>query len=118
MSKTNKTWDNIVSGDSGALEELYYDMFDRLLNYGMRIINDRDKVEDAIQEIFLMIWSKKEHIKIYSSISNYLFTCLRREIIHQLDRHKHESISSFELFPYPTNISDEESKSTRLSMIQ
>ncbi len=107
MSKANKTWDNIVSNDSGALEELYYDIFDRLLNYGMRIIIDRDKVEDALQEIFLMIWSKREHIKIYPSISNYLFNFLRSEIIHQLDRHKHESISSFELFPHPTSISDE-----------
>ena len=79
---------NIKLYDKSAFENLYNEMFDRLLNYGLRLVDDKVIVEDSIQNVFIQIWNKKDQLEIKSSIHNYLYTCLRREVFHQVKRQK------------------------------
>ncbi len=94
MNQDVSTWEELKKGNQDQFEKLYYEMFDILYNYGLRIINDRSVVEDAIQDVFLNIWKKRKNLNITTSVNNYLFTCLRREILSELKRSKSESLDA------------------------
>ena len=50
-------WDSFKSGSSEALEHIYRTYAKDLFNFGMKIKANSSLVEDAIQELFVELWS-------------------------------------------------------------
>lgn len=87
-------WVRIQRGDKVAFGEVYYDHVDSLYNYGSSFTSDVQLLEDAIQEVFINIWTKRSSISIKSNIKGYLFTSLRRQIISQIGKRNNIELSA------------------------
>jgi RNA polymerase sigma factor (sigma-70 family) len=80
-------WKNLLDGDKKALAHIYTKHFDKLYNYGYRIAKDRTIIEDAIQDLFVEVWNRREGLnREVRNIRQYLYTCLRRNILLKLSK--------------------------------
>ncbi|HKI44928.1 MAG TPA: RNA polymerase sigma factor [Balneolales bacterium] len=85
-------WQRLCQGDEEALAELFKQQYIRLYNYGRKLINDDEIVEDAIQDVFATIWRTRERLKPAASITTYLIISLRRRLI-RLKGKEHKEIN-------------------------
>lgn len=67
----------------GKLYELYYR---QLYRFGNRLLVDTSVVEDTIQDLFVNIWHTRHKLPELNNVKSYLFTILRREIIHKIKK--------------------------------
>lgn len=65
------------------LKELYESNFALLFNYGRKMGISSDLVEDAIQELFVSVWSKKEAFNKVTNQQAYLLRALRNNLIRK-----------------------------------
>jgi len=77
-------WKRLKSGDKGALESIYNTHIEALLQYGMRFSNNQQLVEDAIQDLFIYIWNRREGLSDTDSIIRYLLVSLKRNLFKKL----------------------------------
>ncbi len=77
----NILWRQLREGNHSALESIYRTHFTHLINYGRKFSRDNATVEDAIQELFIELWNKRESLGETDSIKPYLLVSLRRKII-------------------------------------
>lgn len=81
-------WKNLLNGDKKALAHIYTKYFDKLYNYGNRISKDQAIIEDSIQDLFMTIWNLRAGLnQDVKNIKQYLYICLRRNILAKLGKH-------------------------------
>jgi RNA polymerase sigma factor (sigma-70 family) len=73
-------WLAFQKGDEQALELLYNQHFKALAAYGYRISCDTALVEDAIQDIFVDLWRRREYLSKVENVRFYLFRALRNQL--------------------------------------
>lgn len=104
LTKENLTdthlWQALKRGDQLALGELYERYYRVLYNYGHKLLADTDSVEDAIQDLFVVIWRTRQNLAEADSVKFYLFRSLRRQIHRLSDKNKRSD--TFILPPYAT----------------
>jgi len=74
-------WKQLKEGNHSALESIYRTHFTHLINYGKKFSKDGATVEDAIQELFIELWNKRQSLGDTDAIKPYLLVSLRRKII-------------------------------------
>jgi RNA polymerase sigma factor (sigma-70 family) len=79
-----ETWSRFKNGDIQAFEMIYNQHVDLLVSYGTKITPDLDLVEDAIQDLFLYLFSKKEKLADPRSVQYYLLKAFRRILIKRI----------------------------------
>jgi RNA polymerase sigma factor (sigma-70 family) len=77
-------WKDFKSGDLSAYSVIYRKYFFMLYNYGKKISDDRELIEDCIQDLFIKIWNNRENLNETTSIKYYLFTSLKRKLLDTL----------------------------------
>jgi len=77
----NLLWQRLKEDDREALGGLYEKYADHLLAYGLSIVYNRDIVRDAVQELFLQVWSSRHRLTIPDSSRYYLMASVRRLIL-------------------------------------
>ena len=85
-------WNSIRDGNNVALRDLYNTYADMLYKYGMKIAQDSEWVEDAIQTVFLNIYEKRRALSRPQSIRAYLYSSVRYEILQEF-RRKQQTVS-------------------------
>lgn len=80
----NNIWANIESGDKEAYSEAYIFYYKKLFNYGKKITEDISIIEDAIDEVFIMVWTKRESLHEINSPQAYIFSSFRNYIIRKI----------------------------------
>lgn len=86
-------WNSIRDGNNAAFRDLYNRNADMLYKYGMKLAQDSDLVEDAIQTVFLNIYEKRKSIPCPRSIGAYLYTSLKNVILMDLRSRKLQTVS-------------------------
>ncbi|WGQ11179.1 RNA polymerase sigma-70 factor [Pedobacter gandavensis] len=70
----------------------YTEIFERykfiLHHHAIKKLPNREEVKDIIQEVFTMLWTKKEGINIHTNLSGYLYTSLKHSILDHFSRQK------------------------------
>lgn len=74
-------WDNFLRGDPKAFELLYQRYFKSMAHYGMKLLRDRHLVEDAIQDVFIDLWRRREYLSEAHQPKFYLFRALRNQVL-------------------------------------
>ncbi|MEZ4905293.1 MAG: sigma-70 family RNA polymerase sigma factor [Spirosomataceae bacterium] len=74
-------WRAFKRGDVKAFEQLYNRYFAILANYGYRLTTDKQQLEDAIQDVFVDLWRRKQHLSDIESVKFYLFRALRNQVL-------------------------------------
>lgn len=81
-------WSFFKSGDDQSLNTLLLRYFRPLLHYGSKFCKDRSLVEDVIQDLFLDFLEKRTHLGDPVSVKNYLFKCLRNNLIRAMKENR------------------------------
>ncbi len=81
-------WRRLKEDDREALGCLYEKYADYLLAYGLSIVYNRDIVRDAVQELFLTVWSSRQRLTIPDSSRYYLMASVRRLILKIAEEEK------------------------------
>ena len=77
-------WANIETGDIKAYSEVYVFYYKKLYNYGRKFTQDITIIEDAINEVFIMIWTNRQKLSAINSPSSYIFSSFRNNIFKNL----------------------------------
>lgn len=85
-------WENIEIGDKEAYSEAYLFYYKKLYNYGRKFTNDNHLIEDAVDEVFLMIWVNRQNIGKIKSPQSYIFSCFRNKIFRNFKEHKSQQL--------------------------
>ncbi len=82
--KTSQTAEALMprlrQGDESAFKELYVIYYNRLMQYGRRIENNRDLIHDAIQEFFIWFLQNPQQTKKIQNLDRYIFKSIRRNL--------------------------------------
>lgn len=79
-------WHRLQRGDVAALGELYDAHAQSLLRFGGRICHDRSLVRDAIQDLFVELWTYHDRLADVENPKFYLFRALRSHLSRYLAR--------------------------------
>lgn len=88
-------WERITAGESPAYTELYNSYADMLYAYGMKMNANEELVTEAIQLLFIKLFSRRAFLSRPTSIKAYLFTSLKRVMLNQLEG-KSSKVLSFD----------------------
>jgi RNA polymerase sigma factor (sigma-70 family) len=81
-------WLDVKSGDRDAFVHFYNKYADDLLRYGFHLVRDKALVEDAIHDLFVSIWDKKEKSADVNSVKFYLLSALRRILLRKVKKER------------------------------
>lgn len=73
-------WRAFKNGDENAFSLMYRLHIRALYQYGRKIADDTQLIEDAIQDMFADLWKSRKNLSDTDSIKFYLFRTLRRKI--------------------------------------
>ncbi|RMI15583.1 MAG: sigma-70 family RNA polymerase sigma factor [Calditrichaeota bacterium] len=90
-------WQAIRQGEEEALTTLFRKYFAPLYNYAMSLSPQQPLAEDAIQEIFLYIWHKRDQLHFSQSVRAYLFRSVRYYVLHTLSQRERRESSVEEM---------------------
>lgn len=74
--------------DRGAYSEIYNRYWAMLFRHGRKMLQDEDEALDVVQDVFTMLWVKSEELQVHSSLSAYLYTSVRHQILNLFKRSK------------------------------
>lgn len=69
------------AGDEKAFEIIYRALARKLFSYVRRNISTKEECEEIVQDIFELLWSRRQHIDIKISLEGYLLGIARHKII-------------------------------------
>lgn len=78
QSGTDIIWRRFLTGDREAFDLLMTSHFRALFQYGSKFSKDKELVKDCIQDLFLVLWEKRENLNKDAAVKPYLLASLRR----------------------------------------
>lgn len=76
-------WRNFKDGDFSSLGILFEKHYRELFYYGNKIVVLPEMVKDAIQDLFIDVWERRDKMTEVENIKAYLIISLRRELIRR-----------------------------------
>ena len=80
-------WQQSKAGDSVAFCHLADKLYRTLFNYATSFTSDREYIKDAIQELLIHIWEKRQTINI-QFVTIYFLKSLRNQLLQEFRRNK------------------------------
>lgn len=78
--------------DENGLKQLYDDNYQLLYSIGRLFLGADEKqsasVEDAIQEVFLLVWAKRKKLSAHPNLPGFLVEALRKKLLNALGKEK------------------------------
>ncbi len=81
-------WRKFIEGDEEALSSIYFEIFDMLLNFGMKYSSDRFMIEDCIQNLFVDLLKNRQEQRPVANIRFYLMKALRNQMASEQRKKK------------------------------
>ncbi|MDQ6476998.1 sigma-70 family RNA polymerase sigma factor [Dyadobacter sp. LHD-138] len=80
-------WQQSKAGDNVAFCHLADKLYRTLFNYATSFTTDREYIKDAIQELLIHIWEKRQTINI-QFVTIYFLKSLRNQLLQEFRRNK------------------------------
>src|SRR5579859_4863386 len=77
-------WIRALEGDTYAFKNIHRELFKGLYNYALKLLQDGELAGDAVQELFVRLWVRRESIGPMRKVKPYFFTALRRQVLNEL----------------------------------
>jgi RNA polymerase sigma-70 factor (family 1) len=71
-------------GDEAAFTEIYRRYWDRLYVVASHTLGSHQEAEEAVHDVFLKIWKRRETIVIRQTLRQYLAVAIKHEVIDRL----------------------------------
>lgn len=78
-------WHQSQAGDSLAFCQLADKQYRTLFNYACNFTSDREFIKDAIQDLMIHIWERRQHIQI-QFVTIYFLRALRNQLMQEFRR--------------------------------
>ncbi len=118
-------WSRFKAGDKKAYEILYKRHFRVLAQYGYRISKDPLLTEDAIQDVFIDLWRRRDFLSDTQNPKFYLFKALRNQLLRNNRNDVFDKANDIDEFlDYLVTLSEEqqlienETRSDKIKQIQ
>jgi RNA polymerase sigma-70 factor, ECF subfamily len=72
------------AGDEAAFDALFRSWYPPLVQFGERILRDRDAAEEVVQDVMLELWKRRDTLVIQGSPQSYLFQATRNRALNRL----------------------------------
>lgn len=72
----------LQTGEHEAFTIIFHRYKEILFRHAFQMLQDLDEAEDVVQEVFLMLWQKKETLVLTDSLSAYLYRSVRNRILN------------------------------------
>jgi RNA polymerase sigma factor (sigma-70 family) len=120
----SEIWESFVGQNNReALSSIYFDHYDLLFNFGLKHTNDRQIVEDSIQNTFSYILNVRKKLGRVHNVPGYLFMSFRRQLFLDLKKQKNPFIAEkvaencFEYFCDPDKDMDDREDENQLRSV-
>jgi RNA polymerase sigma-70 factor (ECF subfamily) len=84
----------LQTGDENAVQDIYLLYYNRLLQYGCSIENDRNLVHDTIQELFVWLLQNPGQAQKIQNLDTYLFKSIRRNVSASAGRERRSKLKA------------------------
>lgn len=81
----------VKNGSYSAFERIFRSHYGPLCAFAMGYLKDRDATEEAVQQVFYIVWERRESINITTSFKAYLYQAVRNHCLNAL---KHEQVKA------------------------
>jgi len=110
----------VAQGDEAAFAELYNYYKVPALRFSTALLKDEEEAENMLQDVFVKIWMKRQHIKPDHNFNSYLFTCLRNMAFDHFKKLEKNEFLRKQYMEVMKMASDEEKeeKERRIGLIQ
>lgn len=90
----------LKKGDRMAYTVIFDRFYGLLFVHACKLLNDEDEAKDVIQELFEILWTRRETISFEHNLSAYLYSSIRNRIINRISHYQveHKYISSLRGF--------------------
>lgn len=78
-------------GNRAAYTEIYKRYTGVLYSHAYAKLQDREEARDAIQELFTVLWVKRQEISIETNLSGYLYCAVRNRVLNTIS---HKRVAS------------------------
>lgn len=89
---------NTVYSELELVEQLFRQYYKVLRVYAFRFVNDWDVAEDIVQDVFVALWSKRDHVELEGAVKAYLFKSVYHKSLNYLTSKKYTEEESVERF--------------------
>ncbi|WP_203558551.1 RNA polymerase sigma factor [Bacteroides sp. 519] len=79
-NRNKELWIQFKAGNDNAFAELYKLNVDDMLDYGLHFTPLRDQVKDAIQDVFVNLYNKRDNLNVVENVRVYLLVSLKNTI--------------------------------------
>jgi RNA polymerase sigma-70 factor (family 1) len=86
----------IKQGDKTSFEEIYERYHRQLFFLALKYLKNKEKAEDAVQDIFVKFWQKRSGLDATGSINGFLFTSMKNHILNMIRNEKKKKIVDYE----------------------
>lgn len=80
----------IQNGDKKTFSELYVSNFTQMCDFAVSITHDEEVTKELIQDVFINIWTNREHWRPKSTIRSYLYRAIKNRAFDYLKHKKVE----------------------------
>ena len=78
----------LKDGDHRAYNEIYDRYWAMLYRHSLRMLQDTDQAKDVVQDVFTMLWIKRDELALHTSLSSFLYALVRNRTLNQIDHSK------------------------------
>lgn len=78
----------LKDGNHDAYAEIFERFYGILFVHALKMLRNQEEAKDMVQELFEMLWTKRENIFLTGSLSSYLYATLRNKILNLLAHEK------------------------------
>lgn len=76
----------VAEGNENAFRQLFHCYKEKIYSVALRISKSQTSAEELLQDIFLIIWLKREHLSQIEDFDSYLFIVARNEAYRAFKR--------------------------------
>lgn len=81
----------LKKGDHLAYTTIFDRFYGLLFIHSCKLLNDQDEAKDVVQELFEILWTRRETISFEQSLSSYLYSAIRNRVINRIAHNKVEN---------------------------
>ncbi|MEJ7780177.1 MAG: RNA polymerase sigma-70 factor [Daejeonella sp.] len=74
----------LKEGDRAAFAEIYDRYIFVMISHAYKKCRDREAAKDVVQEVFAMLWSRRENLQVSTNLSGFLYASIRNIILNQI----------------------------------
>lgn len=86
----------VKRGNESAFAEIFTRYYKDLVLFGGNFINDKSKVEDVVQSVFLKLWDSRSELQIDTSLKSYLLKAVQNSCLNIIKRSRIVQTNSME----------------------